>query len=102
LDKVTLTSIHQAKGLEWRAVFVIWLADGQFPSSRVLEGEDESLIEEERRLFYVALTRAQDHLYLTYPMMNPKSYTGEVFCSPSCFLSEFPQDLVETWNVSGW
>jgi DNA helicase-2/ATP-dependent DNA helicase PcrA len=99
-DKVTLSSIHQAKGLEWSAVFLIWLVDGQFPNGRVIESEDESMIEEERRLFYVALTRAKNELYLSYPMMNPKSYNGEIFCQPSQFLEEFSHDLVEEWEIS--
>lgn len=101
--KVTLSSIHQAKGLEWKAVFLIWLVDGQFPHMRILEAGDEAAFEEERRLFYVALTRAKDELYLTYPMMNPKSYSGEVYCRPSRFLGDFPPHLVETWDVgSEW
>jgi DNA helicase-2/ATP-dependent DNA helicase PcrA len=98
-DKVTLSSIHQAKGLEWKAVFLIWLVDGQFPNGRILEADDQDMLEEERRLFYVALTRAKDELYLTYPMMNPKSYSGDIICRPSQFLEDFPQDLVEEWNV---
>jgi DNA helicase-2/ATP-dependent DNA helicase PcrA len=98
-DKVTLSSIHQAKGLEWKAVFLIWLVDGQFPNGRILEADDEAAFEEERRLFYVALTRAKDELYLTYPMLNPKSYTGDILCRPSRFLDDFPKELVETWNV---
>jgi DNA helicase-2/ATP-dependent DNA helicase PcrA len=100
-EKVTLSSIHQAKGLEWKAVFLIWLADGQFPNGRILEAEDLDQLEEERRLFYVALTRAKDELYLSYPMMNPKSYSGDVLCQPSRFLDDFPQDLVEEWQVGG-
>ena len=51
------------------------------------------------RDLHIALTRAKDELYLTYPMMNPKSYTGDVICKPSQFLDDFPQDLVEEWNV---
>jgi DNA helicase-2/ATP-dependent DNA helicase PcrA len=104
--KVTLTSIHQAKGLEWHSVFLIWLVDGQFPNARVLDTDDPDLLEEERRLFYVALTRAKDELYLTYPMMNPKSYSGDVICRPSGFLADFPATLVEPWDVgsanAGW
>jgi DNA helicase II / ATP-dependent DNA helicase PcrA len=98
-DEVTLSSIHQAKGLEWKAVFLIWLVDGQFPNGRILETDDQDMLEEERRLFYVALTRAKDKLYLTYPMMNPKSYNGDYVCRPSQFLEDFPQELVEEWNV---
>ncbi|WP_411825870.1 ATP-dependent helicase [Luteolibacter sp. AS25] len=98
-DKVTLSSIHQAKGLEWKVVFLIWLADGQFPNGRILDADDEAAFEEERRLFYVALTRAKDELYLSYPMLNPKSYSGDILCRPSRFLDDFPQELVEEWNV---
>ncbi|MES2996013.1 MAG: ATP-dependent helicase [Verrucomicrobiota bacterium] len=100
-EMVTLSSIHQAKGLEWRVVFLIWLVDGQFPNGRILESEDKAQLEEERRLFYVALTRAKDELYLTYPMMNPKSYTGDVICRPSSFFDHCPASLVEEWNVAG-
>jgi len=67
-EKLTLSSVHQAKGLEYRAVFLIWLADGRFPSAPALRAQDGE--EEERRLFYVAVTRAKDELYLTYPMMQ--------------------------------
>ncbi len=100
-EKVTLSSIHQAKGLEWKAVFLIWLTDGQFPNGRILESDDMPALEEERRLFYVALTRAKDELYLTYPMMNPKSYSGDIITRPSRFLEDFPAEMVEEWNVTG-
>src|SRR5690606_18815117 len=82
-ERVTLSSIHQAKGLEWKVVFVIWLADGQFPNGRILEADDADQLEEERRLFYVAVTRAKDELYLSYPLINPKSYTGDIIQRPS-------------------
>jgi DNA helicase-2/ATP-dependent DNA helicase PcrA len=100
-EQVTLSSIHQAKGLEWKAVFLIWLVDGQFPNGRIIDADDRDMLEEERRLFYVAITRAKDELYLSYPMSNPKSYSGDFFCNPSRFLGDFPQDLVEEWNVGG-
>ncbi|MFU8894537.1 MAG: ATP-dependent helicase [Luteolibacter sp.] len=99
--KVTLSSIHQAKGLEWEAVFLIWLADGQFPNGKVLETGDIAALEEERRLFYVALTRAKNELYLAYPMCNPRSYSGEFYLRPSRFLNDFPKNLVEEWRVRG-
>src|SRR5438270_6003237 len=67
-ESLNLSSVHQAKGLEFHTVFVIWLTDGMFPSARSLETRDA--IEEERRLFYVAITRARDELYLTYPHMR--------------------------------
>jgi len=97
--EVVLSSVHQAKGLEWKAVFVIWLADGMFPGRRVLEADDEASLEEERRLFYVAVTRAKDELYLVYPMMWPTSYSGDVMQRPSRFLGDFPEGMVEEWNV---
>jgi DNA helicase-2/ATP-dependent DNA helicase PcrA len=102
-EKVTMSSIHQAKGLEWKAVFLIWLVDGQFPNGRILESDDLAALEEERRLFYVALTRAKDELYLSYPMLNPKSYSGDIYCKPSRFLYDFPEEMVEEWRVgSEW
>jgi DNA helicase II / ATP-dependent DNA helicase PcrA len=102
-NKVTLSSIHQAKGLEYKIVFLIWLADGQFPNSRVIDSDDHEALEEERRLFYVALTRAKDQLYMLYPMINPKSYSGDIMQRPSRFLGDFPAEMVEEWRVgSGW
>jgi DNA helicase-2/ATP-dependent DNA helicase PcrA len=96
-DVVTLTSVHQAKGLEWKIVFVIWMTDGMFPSHRSLE-RDESL-EEERRLFYVAVTRAKDELYLTYPQIRLGGGYGDMMQRPSRFLLEVPGELLEEWNV---
>jgi DNA helicase-2/ATP-dependent DNA helicase PcrA len=98
-DNVTLSSIHQAKGLEWKVVFVIWLADGMFPSLRSIESP--GAIEEERRLFYVAITRAKDELYLTYPNLRPNAGYGEMLQRPSRFLGEIPSALLEEWQISG-
>ncbi len=98
-EMVTLSSVHQAKGLEWKVVFVIWLADGMFPSSRSLESSDA--IEEERRLFYVAVTRAKDELYLTYPHLRMNAGYGEMLQRPSRFLAEIPSALLEEWQISG-
>lgn len=96
-EAVNLSSVHQAKGLEYHTVFVIWLTDGMFPSARSLESRDT--IEEERRLFYVAITRARDELYLTYPHMRLNAGYGDVFQRPSRFLKEIPVQLVEDWQV---
>jgi DNA helicase II / ATP-dependent DNA helicase PcrA len=96
-EAVNLSTVHQAKGLEFQAVFVIWLSDGMFPSSRSLDTRDA--LEEERRLFYVAITRARDELYLTYPHMRLSGGYGDVFQRPSRFLQEIPNDLVEDWQV---
>ena len=96
-EAVNLSSVHQAKGLEFHSVFVIWLTDGMFPSTRSLETREA--IEEERRLFYVAITRARDELYLTYPHMRLNAGYGDMFQRPSRFLKEIPSPLVEDWNV---
>jgi DNA helicase II / ATP-dependent DNA helicase PcrA len=101
-EAVTLSTTHQAKGLEWHTVFAIWLADGMFPHARAIEGSDVGL-EEERRLFYVTVTRAKDELYLTYPVINHHARDGDVLMKPSRFISELDPDLMEKWNVrSGW
>jgi DNA helicase II / ATP-dependent DNA helicase PcrA len=96
-EAVNLSSVHQAKGLEYHTVFVIWLTDGMFPSTRSLETRDA--IEEERRLFYVAITRARDELYLTYPHMRLSGGFGDIFQRPSRFLKEIPTQLVEDWQI---
>ncbi len=98
-ERVTLSSVHQAKGLEWKVVFVIWLADGKFPTGRSLE--NPAAIEEERRLFYVAVTRAKDELYLSYPCMSFNSGYGDPLQRPSRFLAEIPKKLIEDWEVGG-
>lgn len=85
---VKLSSVHQAKGLEWAVVFIIWLAEGKFPSLRSLAeagGEGE---EEERRLFYVAVTRARDELFLCYPRFAPDRGRRETIQRPSRFIYE--------------
>ncbi len=97
-EAVSLSSVHQAKGLEYHTVFVIWLTDGMFPSTRSLETREA--IEEERRLFYVAVTRARDELYLTYPHMRLNAGYGDMFQRPSRFLKEIPTELVEDWQIS--
>lgn len=96
-DRIVLTSIHQAKGLEWKYVFLIWAADGKLPSARSLKKEEDT--EEERRLFYVAITRAKDELNVCYPLMESDFTRLTVVQRPSRFISELPDDLLETWSV---
>jgi DNA helicase-2/ATP-dependent DNA helicase PcrA len=96
-EAVNLSTVHQAKGLEFHTVFVIWLTDGMFPSSRSMDERKD--LEEERRLFYVAITRAKDELYLAYPHMRLTGGYGDVFQRPSRFLKEIPNKLVEDWQV---
>ncbi|MGI5865092.1 MAG: ATP-dependent helicase, partial [Myxococcales bacterium] len=85
-EYVTLSSVHQAKGLEWRAVFVAWLADGRFPLAAALRQPDEE--EEERRLFYVAATRARDELWLAYPMTHSSRDDERTLLRVSRFVEE--------------
>ncbi len=98
-EKIRLSTIHQAKGLEFEVVFVIMLCDGLFPSARSTESKDGE--EEERRLFYVSITRAKNELYLTYPLMRGGfgNSGGDTYQSPSRFLSEIPKGLVNEWNL---
>ncbi|MCH1502396.1 MAG: ATP-dependent helicase [Verrucomicrobiales bacterium] len=102
-DKVVLSSVHQAKGLEWPVVFVIWLTQGMFPNRKALEADDQSedAMEEERRLFYVAVTRACDQLYLLHPMFRPggRGYSDDYYQSPSDFITELPSELMEEWDI---
>lgn len=86
-----LSTMHQAKGLEWKVVYVINLVDGRMPSSRSIG--DPMEIEEERRLFYVACTRAKDILYLTYPEIIPR-FDRDQISGPSRFLEEIESDGV--------
>jgi len=127
-EKIVLSSVHQAKGLEWRVVFVIWLADGRFPSQRALRVpggiirvpeqkmseefavmlrdtmEKEIVIpgeEEERRLFYVAVTRAKQELYLVFPVMARDRAGMDVLMEPSRFVRELPGEVYEKWVITG-
>lgn len=101
-DAVTLTTAHQAKGLEWNVVFAVWLADGMFPHNRAISEGGEEALDEERRLFYVTVTRAKDELYLTYPMINHAARDGDFMQQRSRFIAEIDHQLVEEWNVRGW
>ena len=91
-----LTTIHQAKGLEFPVVFVIGLADGTFPLKRTI---DEGDLEEERRLFYVAITRAMEELYLSYPMLNNQG-NQVMRLNPSRFIQEVDPSRYETLRVA--
>ena len=100
-DALRLTTVHQAKGLEYAAVFLIGLADGSFPLRRAIEAGD---VEEERRLFYVAVTRARDELYLCFPKVNTKGGPA-MLQSPSRFLQELSPDLYQPLKIKrsyGW
>jgi DNA helicase-2/ATP-dependent DNA helicase PcrA len=94
---LTLSTIHQAKGLEWEAVFIIGFSDYEFPHPKALSSTDA--LEEERRLFYVASTRAKSVLYITYPETKYTFKNGLILCRPSAFLTELAQDTYEEMYV---
>jgi DNA helicase-2/ATP-dependent DNA helicase PcrA len=97
-EQLRLSTIHQAKGLEFDVVFVIMLCDGLFPSARSLETLDGE--EEERRLMYVAITRARNELYLSYPLIRAMAGSaGDMMQQPSRFLGEIPKELLDEWNL---
>jgi DNA helicase-2/ATP-dependent DNA helicase PcrA len=89
---LTLSTIHSAKGLEWHSVFIIWAVDGRFPS---LYNKDEEELEEERRLMYVAATRAKENLFITYPINIFDRATGMVLSKPSRFLDGISRRILE-------
>ncbi|HWV45160.1 MAG TPA: ATP-dependent helicase [Nitrospira sp.] len=93
-ERLVLSTIHSAKGLEWQCVFVIWVVDGRFPSAYSFLTDDE--LEEERRLFYVAVTRAKRHLFLTYPINVYDKTSGMLLSKPSRFLDHVSSDLLDT------
>jgi len=101
-ESIKLTTIHQAKGLEYDAVFLIGAAEGQFPGYRTIESGD---FEEERRLFYVAVTRAKNELYITYPRVASRPGPGGMMLQPTRFLQELPNDLYDELRIKrsfGW
>ena len=83
-ERLVLSTIHSAKGLEWQCVFVIWIVDGRFPSVYSFVTDED--LEEERRLFYVAVTRAKQHLFLTYPINVFDKGSGMLLSKPTRFL----------------
>ena len=94
-DFLTLSTIHSAKGLEWHSVFIIHAVDGFFPSTRSAENLES--LEEERRLLYVAATRAKQNLFVTYPMHIFDRESGTTLSKPSRFLHDVTPDLAEGW-----
>ena len=95
-DKITLSTIHQAKGMEWPVVCVPWLSEGMFPSAKA---DEEGRADEERRLFYVVVTRAKDRLNLFSPQMRKMADGGIFPVNPSVFVKEIPEALLETRRI---
>ncbi len=94
--RVTLMTMHAAKGLEFPVVFIVGMEEGLFPHSRAAGSEEE--LEEERRLCYVAITRAQRHLYITHAMRR-RTFGEEHPAEPSRFLNEIPLELLENMSA---
>ncbi len=96
-EYLTLSTIHSAKGLEWHSVFIIHAVEGYFPSSRSYDNIET--LEEERRLMYVASTRAKQNLFVTYPMNLYDREAGITLSKPSRFISEMNPQLAEGWLI---
>lgn len=94
---LVLSTIHQAKGLEWETVFLISFSDYDFPHPKALNSENA--LEEERRLFYVAVTRSKSILYITYPQNKHTFKNGVIICRPSMFFYELPPHCYEEWHL---
>ena len=94
---LTLSTIHSAKGLEWNSVFIIYALEGRFPTMRSVASDEE--IEEERRLMYVACTRAKANLFITYPMNVYDRESGLILTKPSRFIQGLGEHLLEPWVV---
>jgi len=94
---VILSTVHQAKGLEWPVVFIPWLADGRFPTDLAINTQED--LEEERRVFHVAVTRAKDELYLVVPQLYRNRSRSLIMMKPSRFLTEVAQDLTEPMEL---
>jgi DNA helicase-2/ATP-dependent DNA helicase PcrA len=94
---LTLSTIHSSKGLEWNSVFIIYALEGRFPTMRSVASDEE--IEEERRLMYVACTRAKANLFITYPMNVYDRESGLILTKPSRFIQGLGEHLLEPWVV---
>ena len=95
-DRVTLSTIHQAKGMEWPVVLVPWLCEGLFPSAKASE---EGRLDEERRLFYVVVTRAKDSLYMFSPQVRKTADGGMFPVEKSPYIKEIPPHLTQARRV---
>jgi DNA helicase-2/ATP-dependent DNA helicase PcrA len=96
-EKLVLSTIHSAKGLEWHSVFVLYALDGRFPVTRAAASDDT--MEEERRLMYVACTRAKENLFITYPINVYDRETGMILSKPSRFVDGMPEKLLDQWVI---
>ncbi len=96
-ERLILSTIHSAKGLEWHTVFILSVLDGRLPSLHSFVSDEE--LEEERRLMYVAMTRAKENLFMTYPVKIFDRATGSVLSKPSRFIEDLDVKLLEPWTL---
>jgi DNA helicase-2/ATP-dependent DNA helicase PcrA len=99
-DRLVLSTVHSAKGLEWHSVFIIWALDGRFPSVHALDSEEE--LEEELRLMYVAATRAKKNLFITYPSQVYDRTSGLMLSRPCRFIDMIADDILEKYTLDFW
>jgi DNA helicase-2/ATP-dependent DNA helicase PcrA len=99
-DRLILSTVHSAKGLEWHTVFIIWCLDGRFPSIHALDKEAE--LEEERRLMYVAATRAMENLFFIYPEEIYDRSSRRILSRPSRFIDMIPDHILRKEFVDKW
>ena len=92
-ERLVLSTIHSAKGLEWHTVFIIWTLDGRFPSLHALNNPES--LEEERRLMYVASTRAKEKLFFVHPTYIYDRSSSMILNDPSCFIDVLPETILE-------
>lgn len=96
-EHLTLTTIHSAKGLEWHSVFIIHAMDGFFPAAQSFDSQES--LEEERRLMYVAVTRAKQNLHISYPTNIFDRYNGYTLAKPSRFIAGVSEELADEWII---
>ena len=96
-DRLVLSTVHSAKGLEWHSVFIIWALEGRFPSFSAFRKQSD--LEEERRLMYVAMTRPQENLFISYPIYAYDPASGGILAKPSRFLDEIGSEFLERWDL---
>ncbi|MDJ0882637.1 MAG: ATP-dependent helicase [Desulfobacterales bacterium] len=99
-DRLVLSTVHSAKGLEWHTVFIIWAMDGRFPSYMASESPEE--LDEELRLMYVAATRARENLFFMCPGQVFDRVSGMILSRPSRFIDSLPEDLLVRQAADIW
>jgi DNA helicase-2/ATP-dependent DNA helicase PcrA len=99
-ERLVLSTVHSAKGLEWHSVFIIWTLDGRFPSIHALNNEED--LEEELRLVYVAATRAKNNLFITYPSQVYDRSSGLILNRPTRFIDMIADDILEKYTLEFW